>query len=89
MCVCVTLFAYLQQRRGPATVPQVLDDGYVSAKAAVHRAALVTDQNPPVNAGPARVWDTDRQRPERHRQTQREQMEDLAQCNHQTTLLTS
>ncbi|KAG7281448.1 hypothetical protein CRUP_029897 [Coryphaenoides rupestris] len=39
------------QGGGPATVPQVLHDGDVSAQAAVHRAALIADQNTSVDAG--------------------------------------
>lgn len=34
---------------------QVLDDGDVSAEAAVDRTALVADQDPPVDAGPPGV----------------------------------
>lgn len=46
---------HLEQGGGPGAVAQVLDDGDVAAQAAVHAAALVADEHPAVDGGPARV----------------------------------
>lgn len=46
---------HLEQGGGPGAVAQVLDDGDVAAQAAVHAAALVADEHPAVDGGPAGV----------------------------------
>lgn len=46
---------HLEQGGGPGAVAQVLDDGDVAAQAAVHAAALVTDQDAAVDGSPAGV----------------------------------
>lgn len=62
-CTCVSppppcprgVGTHLEQGGGPGAVAQVLDDGDVAAQAAVHAAALVADEHPAVDGGPARV----------------------------------